>query len=87
MHLSAFFFFLFFDYFFFTKNRLKDLNVRSQGLKCKYENYRDSTVKSTPKIKNYKKWNAEFMPVPFFQTDLKTDTKRNFTKVFDTTQN
>ena len=27
------------------------------------------------------------MPVPFFQTDLETDTKQKFAKVFDTTRN
>ena len=27
------------------------------------------------------------MSVPFFQTDLETDTKQKFAKVFDTTQN
>ena len=39
------------------------------------------------KIKIIQKWNAEFILVPFFQTDLETDTKQKFTKVFDTTRN
>ncbi len=44
----------------------------------------DSTVKVQTKIKIIQKWNVEFMPVPFFQTDLQTDTKQKFTKVFYT---
>ncbi len=49
MHLSAFssLFFLFFN-----ENRLKDLNVRLQGLKSKYKNYRNWEINVQPKIKN-----------------------------------
>ncbi len=49
-----------------------------QGLSCKSTN---------SKIKIIQKWNVEFMLVPFFQTDLETETKQKFTKVFDTTRN
>ncbi len=63
-----------FFWFSFTKNRLKDLNVRSQGLNCRYKNYRDSTVKFQTKIRTIQKWNAQVMSVPFLQMDLESDT-------------
>ena len=49
-----------------------NVNKKLQGLKCKSLN---------PKIEIIQKRNIEFIPVPFFQTDLETDTKQIFTKV------